>query len=515
MILHPSDAFGKLREGDFFAIFAAEANAAGYRLADTEKGNLFQAQNTTHAELEVGAGITQMTADGCFGKVLIVRMAEIETTIVIDWQVFDPLEKKLLFRAASTGHAKIESNQYNDTIVEEGTRAAFKDAAKNILANPAFVAAVTDPRAAAPGVSQAAPPATGTVSTQIANLPLRTKSFRERVSDLQRHVVTVRTAVGSGTGFYVAEGLLLTNHHVISGGDRAKIRFLDGREILADVIASDARRDVAMLKTENVGVTGLALRQDKPDLTSTVFVIGSPLGQDNEGTISSGIISAFRTTDEGPMIQSDTAITHGNSGGPMFDDKGNVVAITVATKLDRQGAQVNLNLFIPIADALEKLHIQPTLAPGSAPMLAAAPQAPSQVATLSAPPRGAPAPRQIQVSMYPAAGPVKDGGHSNALAGVVEGVGTSGTFTFARPDGVACNGRWTTLQSKPQSGSLVDKYQKVTGLSASVSGMVGGLAVGACSNSASFQAEYYAVPGADSGFGVATDSDGNVYKLIF
>ncbi|MDB6165261.1 MAG: hypothetical protein JWQ83_401, partial [Lacunisphaera sp.] len=81
-------------------------------------------------------------------------------------------------------------------------------------------------------------------------------------------------------------------------------------------------------------------------------------------------------------------------------------------------------------------------------------------------------------------------------------------------DNVTCEGRWTTLQSKPQ-GSLMDKHKDVLGITASSDGMVGGLAIGACSNSASFQAVYYVVPGVDSGFGAASDSDGNVYKIIF
>lgn len=214
------------------------------------------------------------------------------------------------------------------------------------------------------------------------------------------------------------------------------------------------------------------------------------------------------------MIQSDVAVTHGNSGGPMFDDKGNVIGLTDLGIPGQDGEPTAVNLFIPIKDGLKTLNIELALEPGAAPLVEATP-APQQTAALSAPPSAAPATRQISVSMYPAAGPLKDGGSSSALAGVVAGIGTSGTFSFARPDGVACSGRWTTLQTKPESGSLVDKYQKLTGLPANVSGMVGGLAVGACSNSASFQAEYYAVPGADSGYGVATDSDGNIYKLIF
>ena len=181
------------------------------------------------------------------------------------------------------------------------------------------------------------------------------------------------------------------------------------------------------------------------------------------------------------------------------------------------GLPVGINLFIPIGDALQKFGI--VFGPGmeTATYSPPATNTPLKSPAASAPTVGTDASgvREIQVAMYPAVGPVKQGGHVQPLIGKVTGVGTSGKFPFARPDGVTCDGRWATLQSQPQSGSLITKYHADLGLPASVTGMVGGLAIGACSNAATFQAEYYAVPGADIGFGAATDSDGNVYRLIF
>lgn len=117
--------------------------------------------------------------------------------------------------------------------------------------------------------------------------------------------------------------------------------------------------------------------------------------------------------------------------------------------------------------------------------------------------------------MYPAAGPLQESGKVQPITGSVGGIGTAGTFSFTRPDGISCDGKWTTLQSKPAAGSLLDRHRDVIGLGANPEGMVGGLAIGACSNGGSFQAEYYVVPNIDSGFGAATDSDGNIYKVIF
>jgi putative serine protease PepD len=135
------------------------------------------------------------------------------------------------------------------------------------------------------------------------------------------------------------------------------VRFFGGRQIPAEVVASDVRRDIALVRTESVSLTGLPLRLEKPELSAPVFVIGSPLGSDNEGSVITGIVSAFRDSEQGPFIQSDVPVTHGNSGGPMFDEKGNVIGLVDIGKLGNDGVAVAINLFIPIGDALKTLKI--------------------------------------------------------------------------------------------------------------------------------------------------------------
>jgi S1-C subfamily serine protease len=74
--------------------------------------------------------------------------------------------------------------------------------------------------------------------------------------------------------------------------------------------------------------------------------------------MTKGIVSANRTLDGQPFIQSDTAITHGNSGGPLLDEKGQVVGIAVSV-IEPNGSQIGLNFFIPIDDALRVLGVKP------------------------------------------------------------------------------------------------------------------------------------------------------------
>jgi S1-C subfamily serine protease len=163
---------------------------------------------------------------------------------------------------------------------------------------------------------------------------LSERGFLQQVPLLRAQVVTVRTPSGTGSGFFISEDLLMTNEHVVVGSSAVRLRFFGGREIGGQVVRSDARRDVALVRAESPEAgRGLPLRLDAPMVGSEVFVIGSPLGEAQEGSVTKGIVSALRNdnglaVDRGPFIQSDVAVTNGNSGGPMFDDKGNVVGIT-------------------------------------------------------------------------------------------------------------------------------------------------------------------------------------------
>ena len=483
------DATGR----DYISAFMEEAAAAGYQLAGkTNSADLFAPGDQQRPQLIVGAAIVGAKQSGCGQNIFGMINVTMDSSITVDWQVFDPLEKKLVFRATKEGAAKLKKQLAADTIASEAALAAFRDSAKALLSDAAFVAALKAP---SPGAAPNSQPQ-ATPSVEIPRVSLRTSAFRDQIPELRHQVVTIFTGDGTGSGFYVADGLIVTNHHVIAGHTNVKVRFFGGREIDGSVVTSNQRRDVALVRAPGGGMLGLPLQFERPPVGAPVYVVGSPLGQEQEGTVTAGILSAYRERDGRPYLQSDVAINSGNSGGPMFDEKGNVVAIVVSGigELD-----AGINFFIPIDDALRTLGIGVADIQRPVPVQAALPAGG----------------RTIQVSMYPAVGPLQKSGKTQAITGNVGGVGGAGTFAFTRPDGVKCDGKWTTLQSKPATGSLLDTHRQTLGIGADPAGMVGGLAIGACSNGGTFQAEYYVVPNADSGFGAATDSDGNIYKVIF
>ena len=138
---------------------------------------------------------------------------------------------------------------------------------------------------------------------------------------------------GQGSGFIVsADGLILTNAHVVRDAQEVMVKLTDRREFPAKVLGSDPKTDVAVLKIEARNLPALKLGSSK-DLRvgEWVLAIGSPFGFEN--SVSAGVVSAKGRAlpDETfvPFIQTDVAVNPGNSGGPLFNARGEVVGISV------------------------------------------------------------------------------------------------------------------------------------------------------------------------------------------
>ena len=140
-----------------------------------------------------------------------------------------------------------------------------------------------------------------------------------------------------GTGFvYDTKGDIVTNQHVISGASTVKVKFSDGSTYTATVVGSDSATDVAVLHVNapSSKLNPLTLADSsKVAVGDGVVAIGNPFGLD--GTVTSGIISAvgreISSPDDTPIegaLQTDAAINHGNSGGPLLDLHGEVIGIT-------------------------------------------------------------------------------------------------------------------------------------------------------------------------------------------
>lgn len=158
-----------------------------------------------------------------------------------------------------------------------------------------------------------------------------------------------------GSGFVLSsDGYILTNHHVIKNADEIIVRFSDRNELVAKVLGSDVRSDVALLKVNATGLKAVKLGDStNAKVGEWVLAIGSPFGFDHSAT--AGIISALGRSLPNdsyvPFIQTDVAINPGNSGGPLFNLKGEVIGIN-SQIYSRTGGFMGLSFAIPMDVAM-------------------------------------------------------------------------------------------------------------------------------------------------------------------
>ena len=159
-----------------------------------------------------------------------------------------------------------------------------------------------------------------------------------------------------GSGFIISnEGHILTNAHVVDQADEVTVRLSDKREYKARVLGADKRTDVALIKIEATNLPRVTLGDpNKLKVGEWVVAIGSPFGFDN--SVTAGIVSAkgrsLPQENFVPFIQTDAAVNPGNSGGPLFNMKGEVVGIN-SQIYSRTGGFMGLSFAIPIDIAMD------------------------------------------------------------------------------------------------------------------------------------------------------------------
>ena len=179
--------------------------------------------------------------------------------------------------------------------------------------------------------------------------------------------------IGTGTGFiYKVEddvAYMMTNHHVITGGDRVVAISHEGQEFEVEVLGSDEFADIAVLSMDPEAVTAVAEVGSSVDANvgDTLFTIGSPLGRNYINTVTRGILSGKNrqvtvTVDQMEFImevlQTDAAINPGNSGGPLLNHRGEVIGVNtlklVQDRIEGMGFAIPIEMAMAAADRLEQ-----------------------------------------------------------------------------------------------------------------------------------------------------------------
>ena len=199
------------------------------------------------------------------------------------------------------------------------------------------------------------------------------ESLPDLVKRVKPAVVAIATydadgeAIMTGSGFFLRPGEVVTNLHVIRGSKRCEVKTLDGKGKVFNVsgtLAVDEEGDLALLSVDMPRERPRAseIATVLPDEGESIFVIGNPLKL--EGSVTDGIVSAVREVPNvGKIIQITAPISHGNSGSPVFNLKGQVIGVVTVKVTNGQ----NINLAIGVARLAE-------LKPGEVRALSALPQ---------------------------------------------------------------------------------------------------------------------------------------------
>lgn len=214
-------------------------------------------------------------------------------------------------------------------------------------------------------------------STRTVNIT-ETNTIKSAIEKIYDAVVIVETyknnsIISSGTGFVYKEegtnGYLITNHHVIDGGNKFIVTLTNGEEVEATLLGSDEYSDIAILSIPQDSIIQIAKMGESTnsEIGDTVFAIGSPLGKEYMGTVTKGILSGkdrtvtVTSTSSSQMIevlQTDAAINPGNSGGPLVNMNGEVIGVTsmklVQDEVEGMGFAIPIEIVNSLLERLEK-----------------------------------------------------------------------------------------------------------------------------------------------------------------
>ncbi len=234
------------------------------------------------------------------------------------------------------------------------------------------VARMTVPDEPAPATLQRAPeppPAEREAATPVVRIAARARPWvvNINVGTTQETLFGDLQATGTGSGVILrSDGHIITNAHVIEGASNIEVTLASGDKLTAEVVGTDAETDIAVIRVERKDLPSAVIGSVKDvQVGETAVAIGSPLGL--EQSVTAGIISALGRRvdrpDQSPlfdMIQTDAAVSQGNSGGALVDDRGALVginaAIAASPEVGAEGTAFAIPVDVAVAVAEELIN---------------------------------------------------------------------------------------------------------------------------------------------------------------
>lgn len=335
----------EIRNEEFVDSFRSELEK--YSFKPVGGGNLlFEDPSTWQSEILVAALVTELKSNLCAIGGFSGLAWKGEASIKVEWQIYSKLDQSVVHTVKVEGYGKLDqaiSGGDNEVVLR-----AFSQATRQLLADKTFREIVSR---GGETVKQGGMYSNGETIDFSAK---KAKPVGNVPAKWSNAVVTIFAGKGHGSGFVVSDNIILTNQHVVGSSNSIVVKFNNGMKAVGKVIASDSRRDVALVKIDVDLPFYFRLAKELPSVGSEVYAIGSPLSDSLDSTVSRGIISGFREKDGFRLIQSDVSINRGSSGGPLVDKSGAVVGVAVSG-IFAGGASQGLNFFIPIEDARQAL----------------------------------------------------------------------------------------------------------------------------------------------------------------
>jgi S1-C subfamily serine protease len=283
-----------------------------------------------------------------------------KASLSVNWEVFDASTRRVVYQTVTSGASMAAGRS------AEAVGLAFRTALADLLANEDFVSALA-PRTTMPHTTVAARPTltanwrrslpkeSDIISIGPGDLYFEGKTPLERASDA---VVALHGSEGLGSAFLITrDGLAITNFHVINGQSQLVARTGKGVDYAVRVIRSDSVTDLALVEIACARdcFTSTLRQVPQPTVGTEVFAIGTPLSESLSQSVSKGIVSGVRRNGTVSVLQTDAAVNHGNSGGPLVDSSGSVVGI-VTSKLVATDVE-GVGFAISVQDALRVLGV--------------------------------------------------------------------------------------------------------------------------------------------------------------
>lgn len=340
-----------IRLDDFEDEFESRMKTAGFDVVGGE-ADMFDPDAGSRAEYLVGATIKRLDVDACAPHSGLGNKDSVKGRAALDteWYIYSRLDRKVVARVPTS--AEFRRGDADLSGVTGLVAGAFGENLARLIAGGILQTYLSGPPID-PLVARVADPKFA---------PLRIPLSPSRAMPLKSVVgstILVFAGNGHGSGFLISrEGYFLTNQHVVGRARYVKLRWPDGVEGVGEVLRTDNGRDVALIRGDARGRAPLPISTQSPDVGGIVYAVGAPLDPRLQGTMTMGIVSAKRVREGYNVIQADVAVTHGNSGGPLVNDKGAVVGITTSG-IAENGAPVSLNFFVPIKEGLDFLAAHP------------------------------------------------------------------------------------------------------------------------------------------------------------